>query len=155
VEARPLGFELMGISEIAVVTNVDENGFPNTRAMFNLRRKEQFPDIADYLKKNEKDFTVYFSTNTSSRKIAELKQNPKVSVYYSFSRKFRGLMLRGEMETVLDAQIRENVWQAGWEMYYPDGAQDQDHTILRLFPVFAKYYDRLEICCFYPNGENR
>lgn len=154
-KARKLSLDLMEISEIAVLTTVNEKGYPNTRAMFNLRRHVQFPDISQYLEKNEEDFTVYFSTNTSSEKIEEARANPKVSVYYSLPGEFRGLMLSGDIEPVSDENIRENIWQAGWEMYYPKGPRDPDHTVLRIFPAFAKYYHKLETFCFYPGGETQ
>jgi phosphatidylethanolamine-binding protein (PEBP) family uncharacterized protein len=58
----------MRIAEAAYVTTIDPDGFPQTRAMFNLRRKEQFPGLASLFKDHQYDFLVYFTTNTSSLK---------------------------------------------------------------------------------------
>jgi general stress protein 26 len=52
-------------------------------------------------------------------------------------------MLSGEMELVTDGTEQARVWQKGWEMYYPKGVHDPDHTVLRLRPSAAKYYHQL------------
>jgi general stress protein 26 len=138
-----LGLDLMETAEAAYVTTIDPEGFPQTRAMFNLRRKELFPGLAALFKGHEDDFLVYFTTNTSSPKIGHIRNNPKVAVYYCRAGEFRGLMLSGEMERVTDRVEKARVWQKGWELYYPGGAHDSDHTVLRLRPMTAKYYHQL------------
>ncbi len=57
-------------------------------------------------------------------------------------------MLGGEIEIVTEREIKEVIWQKDWEMYYPGGPDDPDHTILRLFPMFAKYYHQLNFANF-------
>jgi general stress protein 26 len=143
-EAQRLSVDLMEIADAAYVTTIDPDGFPQTRAMFNLRRNKQFPGLAALFKGHQNDFLVYFTTNTSSPKIGHIKKNPKVSVYYCKPGEFRGLMLSGEMETVTDPAEKEKIWQTGWEMYYPGGVHDPDHTVLRLRPMSAKYYHQLD-----------
>ena len=147
-DARRLSCELMETAEAAIVTTIDPEGFPQTRAMFNLRRKEQFPGLAGLFLKHKGDFLVYFTTNTSSPKIAHIKANPRASVYYCLPSAFRGLMLSGEMEIVADKKEKDQVWQQGWELYYPKGVHDPDHTVLRLRPVIAKYYHQLNFFTF-------
>ena len=146
-EAKRLGLELLETAEAAILTTIDSGGFPQTRAMFNLRRKEQFPGLVGLFKKHRDDFLVYFTTNTSSPKTAQIKVNPRVSVYYHKPAEFRGLMLSGEME-IADSTVKESIWQPGWEMYYPGGVHDPDHTVLRLNPVVAKYYHQLQFFHF-------
>ena len=147
-DAVCLSLELMETAEAAIVTTIDPEGFPQTRAMFNLRRGEQFPGLAALFKKRPDDFLAYFTTNTSSSKIAHIKVNPRVSVYYCKPGEFRGLMLSGQVELVADRTEKERVWQKGWEQYYPGGVHDPDHTVLRLRPMIAKYYHQLEFFTF-------
>lgn len=147
-EAASLSLELMETAETAIVTTVDPAGFPQTRAMFNLRGREQFPGLASLFASHRNDFLVYFTTNTSSPKIAHIKQNPRVAVYYCIASEFRGLMLSGEMEIVADRAEKEQVWQKGWERYYPGGVHDPDHTVLRMRPMAAKYYHQLNFFNF-------
>ncbi|KUK27322.1 MAG: Uncharacterized protein XD60_0564 [Acetothermia bacterium 64_32] len=37
-------------------------------------------------------------------------------------------MLGGEVEIVADPGIRNALWNAGWERYYPAGPDDPDYT---------------------------
>lgn len=147
-EARQLSLELMEIAEAAYLTTIDRDGFPQTRAMLALRNKNQFPDLSELFDKHQDDFLVYFTTNTSSPKIEQIKRNPKVSVYYCKPDEWRGLMLGGEIEIVVDKDVKEAIWQKGWEMYYPKGVHDPDHTILCLYPIVAKYYHQLNFAQF-------
>lgn len=149
-EAKRLSNDLLETAETAIVTTIDQDGFPQTRAMFNLRRKEQFPGLADLFVKHREDFTIYLTTNTSSPKIGQIRKNAKASVYYCRPGEFRGLMLSGEMEIVTDRAEKEKVWQEGWQMYYPRGVNDPDHTVLRLRPLVVKYYHQLDFFTFTP-----
>ena len=142
--ARILSLELMEISKAAYLTTIDAQGFPQTRAMVNLRRKEQYPGLHGLFKEHDEDFMIYFSTNTSSEKIAHIKSNPKVSVYYCKPEQIRGVGLCGEIEIIMAKEIKEAIWQPVWEIYYPEGLDDPDYTVLRLFPSFAKIYHQLD-----------
>lgn len=141
--ARRRSLDLMSIAEVAYVTTIDADGFPHTRAMFNLRNREQFPGAMEIFHGHDADFVSYFTTNTSSIKVAEILRNPKVAVYFSRCGEFRGLMLRGEMQIVEESTIKEAVWQKGWEIYYPHGPLDADHSLLCFFPDSAIYYESL------------
>jgi general stress protein 26 len=149
-EARLQAAQLLAISDIVVVTTMAADGFPQTRAMFNLRNCTTFPTLTPLFASHQDDFTVYFSTNSSSSKVAQIKANPAVSVYYSRPDEWRGLMLGGTMEIVDDPAIKHSLWQPGWELYYPGGADDPDHTVLRLQPTAATYYHQLNNFRFEP-----
>jgi general stress protein 26 len=147
-DAKRLSLELLETSEAAILTTIDPDGFPQSRAMFNLRSAAQFPGFVELFKRHKDDFLVYFTTNTSSPKTAQIKVNPRASVYYHKPAEFRGLMLSGEMEIVTDSKVKESIWQPGWEMYYPGGVHDPEHTVLRLVPLVAKYYHQLRFFHF-------
>lgn len=122
----------------AYLTTVDEKGFPQTRAMFNLRNKERFPKLIPLFDKHQEDFTIIFSTNTSSTKITDIRFRPAVSVYYCNPDEWKGVMFGGEIEIVDDLELKKTLWHEGWERYYPKGYDDPDHTILRMVPNVAK-----------------
>jgi general stress protein 26 len=106
--------------------------------MLNLRDKEQYPNQVRLFETHQGDLMIYCSTNTSSGKIRQIKANPRVSVYYCNPAKFHGAMLRGDIEIVDDSELRQALWNDGWEMYYPGGPDDPDHTVLRLYPKSVK-----------------
>ncbi len=130
--------ELLEAADAAYVTTIDTDGYPQTRCMFNLRNKKQFPKLAGVFRDHREDFMILFSTNTSSEKITQIKANSAVCIYYCAPNDFHGLMLAGNIEILNDPGIRETVWQDGWERYYPKGPDDPDHTVLRLYPKKAK-----------------
>ncbi len=137
-EIRQLCLELMESAEVVYLTTIDKSGFPYVRSVFNLRNTKKFPTLTRLFNKHNDDFLVYLSTNTSSKKVSQIKENPSVSVYYCIPEKFRSLMLAGHIELVGDMEIKKTVWQDGWEMYFPKGVEDPDYTVLRLLPLFAR-----------------
>ncbi|MBI5526549.1 MAG: pyridoxamine 5'-phosphate oxidase family protein [Deltaproteobacteria bacterium] len=139
-EANDRALDLLGRADAAYATTLDQRGRPQTRAMFNLRNKVQFPGLSGFFATHSGRFAVFFTTNTSSPKVAELRSNPAVSVYYCAPKEFLGLMLGGDMEIVDDGATRNAIWQPEWSMYYPGGPDDPDHTVLRLIPSEAKLY---------------
>jgi len=142
-EAKKSGLKLMEESKAAILTTIDPEGFPITRAMFNLRNKEQFPEFSEFFENQQNQFTLYISTNTSSSKVAHLSKNPKMSVYFCDAEDFKGIMLGGSVEIVEDIEIKKKIWLDWWTRYYPEGVEDPDYTLLRLEPKNARYYYKL------------
>lgn len=142
-ETREQSLDLMASSEMAYLTTIGADWYPQTRAMENLRRKEKFPSLIDLFASHQDDFLVLFFTNTSSKKVAQVRENPKVSVYYCRPREYRGLMLGGEAEVIMDEELKTTLWQPGWELYCPAGPTDPDYAILSLVPQFGTYYHNL------------
>ena len=142
-EAKKSGLKLMEESKAAYLTTIDSDGFPLTRAMFNLRNKEQFPEFSEFFKKQQNLFSIYISTNTSSNKVTHLSKNPKMCVYFCDTEDFKGLMSGGLVEIVDDIEIKKAIWLDWWTKYYPEGLEDPDYTLLRLEPKNARFYYKL------------
>lgn len=152
-EARQSSRELMDVSDAAFLTTIDGGGNPQTRAVFNLRHKTQFPELTRLFSNHADDLVVYFSTNTSSEKIKQIKANPKVAVYYCNPSEFRGLMLGGTIEIITDMDEKEAIWQDGWDRYYSEGVRDPDYMLIRLAPSVARYYHQLDVVEFDPSAK--
>lgn len=133
-EIKKTVLELIETSPAAYLSTLSEDGYPYTRALLNMRDREQYPQQAGLFEGHNDDFMLLFSTNTSSGKIAQIKANPKVSVYYCKPEIFHGAMLAGDIEIVDDQKIKHALWNEGWEKYYPNGPDDPDYSVLRLFP---------------------
>ncbi|MDR1214155.1 MAG: pyridoxamine 5'-phosphate oxidase family protein [Propionibacteriaceae bacterium] len=112
---------------VALVASVDSDGFPNMKAMLPPRRREGVK-------------TFWFTTNTSSLRVAQYRANPKASIYFFDKRFFRGVMLRGTMEVLTDAASKELIWREGDTMYYPAGVTDPDYCVLRFTAEAGRYY---------------
>jgi general stress protein 26 len=109
---------LIGAASTVWVASVDEDGFPNVKAMFATG-------------KNEGMRVHFMSTNTSSRRAQQFIRNPKAAVYFCVPEAIDGVMLRGTMEVCTDAVHRELLWNPGDEKYYPKGVTDPDYCVLR------------------------
>ncbi|MFW9851060.1 MAG: pyridoxamine 5'-phosphate oxidase family protein [Candidatus Thorarchaeota archaeon] len=139
---REMALDLIERAKAAFLTTIDADGFPQTRGMFNLRNKESWPKFVSMFDEHHEDFMVLFTTNTSSTKVADIKNNQRVSVYYSIPDESRGLMLGGVIEIVDDDELKKFLWHNGWERYYPGGYNDPDHTVLRLYPTIGRGWNQ-------------
>lgn len=109
-------------------TNGDD-GTPNIKAMIKME--------------NEGLKTVWLSTNTSSRRVGQLRRDPKACLYFVDMEQWMGLMLVGEVEVRQDAASRQRLWREGFERYYPQGVTDPDYTVLRFTARQGNYYHGL------------
>ena len=137
-EIRKASLMLLESADGAYLTTIDHEGYPQTRCMFNLRNKEQFPKLIDMFKDHQDDFMILFTTNTSSAKVSQIKENSGVCIYYCKPGEFHGLMLSGNIEILDDPRVKEQLWHDGWERYYATGPNDPDHTVLKILPARAK-----------------
>ena len=142
-EVKRSGLKLMEESKAAYLTTIDTDGFPITRAMFNLRNRDQFPEFSKFFETQQNQFTIYISTNTSSSKVTHLDKNPKMCVYFCDTEDFKGFMLGGSVEIVDDKELKKKIWLDWWTRYYPEGLEDPDYTLLRLERKNARYYHKL------------
>ena len=135
--------KMMERSSFVDLTTIDSNGFPSTRAMLNLRNKEQYPHLVAIYSEEKNPLTVYMTTNTSSEKIREIAENGKACLYFCEAGFFHGILLQGVVEHVTDKEFRKRVWQKGWEIYYPKG--DEDYSALRFIPNKLKSYSNYQV----------
>ena len=118
---------LIDKQNVAFIGSVDVDGFPNTKAMLPPREREGI-------------HRFYFTTNTSSMRVAQYRENPKACLYFCDKRFFRGVMLKGMMEVLEDAEFKERIWRDGDSMYYPLGVTDPDYCVLRFTAQSGRYY---------------
>ncbi len=149
-EVKKFCLELMETSKAAYLTTINSEGYPITRAMFNLRNKEKFAVFTNFFNGLDNIFEIYFSTNTSSSKTEHIKNNPKISVYYCDTDDFKGVMFGGEVEIIDDLKLKKEIWEDWWTQYYPKGVDDPDYTLLRLKPKMAEFYSSLQKIQFKP-----
>lgn len=112
----------------AFLGSVDEDGFPNMKAMFAPRKID--------------GNCFYFSTNTSSMRVKQYRNNPKASVYFFNKGRFRyeGVMLIGTMEVLEDEKIKKEIWRTGDTMFYKQGVSAPDYCVLKFTAVKGRYY---------------
>lgn len=125
-------FDFIQKQKTAFVASVDDEGFPNLKAMYTPRKIE--------------GNCFYFSTNTSSLRSQQYLINPKASIYFYHRGRFQyeGIMLVGTMEVLLDPAIKKEIWQPGDTMYYPGGVTDPDYCVLKFTALRGRQYCSLK-----------
>lgn len=118
---------LIDKQNVSFISSVDENGYPNMKAMLPPRKREGIK-------------VFYFTTNTSSMRVRQYRSNPQASIYFCDRRFFRGAMLLGTMEVLEDEFHKEMIWQEGDTMYYPEGVTDPDYCVLRFTAKEGRFY---------------
>ena len=122
---------LIDKARVSIIGSVDEEGFPNSKAMLSPRKREGIKHL-------------FFTTNTSSMRVGQYLNNPKACVYFFDQRFFRGVMLKGVMEVLHDRASKEMIWRLGDEMYYPGGVTDPDYCVLRFTAQTGRYYSNFK-----------
>ncbi len=118
---------LIDKQDVAFIGSVDDKGFPNMKAMLPPRKREGIR-------------AFWFTTNTSSRRVAQYRANPNACIYFYNKRFFRGVQLLGTMEVLEDAVSKEMIWRDGDTIYYPGGVTDPDYCVLKFTAQTGRYY---------------
>lgn len=61
--------KLIDKQDVSFISSIDIEGFPNTKAMLPPRKREGIK-------------TFFFTTNTSSMRVAQFRKNSKASIYF-------------------------------------------------------------------------
>lgn len=84
----------------------------------------------------ETDFTVWFGTNPKSRKVDQIKNDPRVTLYYFDSKTSGYVMIQGKAQIIDDQKEKEKHWKVGWENFYQD--KDAGFVLIKVSPVWME-----------------
>ncbi len=121
-------FEFIEKQKVAFIASIDKDGFPNMKAMLMPRKIE--------------GNCFYFTTNTSSMRIEQYRENERASIYFFNKGRFRyeGVMLIGTMEVLEDLEIKKEIWRTGDTMFYRKGITDPDYCVLKFTAIKGRHY---------------
>ena len=101
----------------ALIT-LDSSGRPQARTL------DPFPP--------DENMVVWLGTNPRSRKVAAIRRNPHVTLYY-FDREAQAYVtINGIARLVNDAKAKLKWWKDDWKKFYPDRARD--YLLIRVTP---------------------
>lgn len=121
--------EIIAGSDYAALVTIGLDGFPSVRMM-------------DAFEPDE-GMVVWMGTNTLSRKVEEIRHNPKVAVYFADAKAPGYVTIRGTARLVDDPAETRARWKEGWTAFY---REDRSNYIL--IEVRA---ERIEVVN-YPSG---
>ena len=115
--------------KVSFIGSVDEEGFPNLKAMLKPRKIEGLKEM-------------YFTTNTSSMRVKQYLSNDKACVYFYHKGLFKyiGVMLKGTIEVLTDQVSKDMIWHKGDTLFYKGGVTDPDYCVLKFTAISGRYY---------------
>ncbi len=114
--------EIMIAAGTCSLITLDDEGRPRARAMD--------PFIP------EDDFTVWFGTNSNSRKVTQIKNDPRVTLYYFDINTDGYVVLNGIAQLVNDPVKKEEYWKKKWEDYYPN--KSDNYLLIKVSPIWIE-----------------
>ena len=119
--------------KVSFVCSVDDDGFPNVKAMLMPRKRN---GLKEFL----------FSTNTSSMRVRQYRENPRASIYFYHKGliRYEGVMLKGTMEVLTDQETKNLIWRKGDTIFYKKGVTDPDYCVLKYTAESGRHYRYLK-----------
>lgn len=101
---------IMTVARYCALITLDSSGRPQARTL------DPFPA--------DENMVVWLATNPRSRKVAEIRRNPRVTLYY-FDREGQAYVtISGIARLVNDPKEKAKRWKDEWKDFYPDRAKD-------------------------------
>ncbi len=72
----------------------------------------------------DEDMTTWFVTNPNSRKVQQIENNPKVTLYYLDNDLSGYVTIHGNAFLVNDQKQKEKLWKEQWIEHYPNKYDD-------------------------------
>ena len=80
------------------------------------------------------ELLVWIGTNPATRKVAQLRRNPRATLHYFDRETEAQLTLLGTATLVSDPAEKLRHWQERWAPFYPDGARSEEFILIRFAP---------------------
>lgn len=114
--------EIMSTTNTCALITIDNKGIPRVRTM------------DPFLPEN--DFTVWFGTNPKSRKVDQIKNNPKVTLYYLDSDDSGYVTIHGIAQIINDEVEKEKRWKDEWNAFYKN--KTNDYVLIKVSPKWME-----------------
>jgi general stress protein 26 len=75
--------------------------------------------------------SIWFATETTSGKIAQLQKNPKAAIYGYSRETMTEFRLFGKVELLTDTASRQKIWKDEYIQHFPEGINSPTMVILR------------------------
>ena len=116
-------FDFVMKKRIAILATVDGD-IPEMRVMF----------VAD----SDDDFTIWFATGKSSRKVKQIDSNPNVCIVVKSDSE--SVRIFGKAENVFDDTVKAEKWQDDWSQYFK-GKDDPEYSLIKVDSSKVEYWN--------------
>jgi general stress protein 26 len=101
---------IMRAAPYCALVTLDESGQPHVRTM------DPFPP--------DEAMVVWFGTHRMSRKVEEIRNDPRVAIHYLEPSGSGYVTIAGTARIVDSPDAKERYWKPEWEQFYPTGKED-------------------------------
>lgn len=116
------GKEIIAAAGYCALITIDDEGLARVRVMDPFALQD--------------DFTVWFGTNSKSRKIDQIKKNANVTLYYLDIEASGYVTIRGTAQIINDPQEKEKHWKKEWKAFYPD--YPKGYSLIKVTPKWME-----------------
>lgn len=117
--------QIIGKCVFPAFTTIDENGYPQSRAMM--------------VSGLDDDFTSYYITSRTSSKCSQIAENPNVSTLWTSvvepMRDWGSALVKGKASVTDDKKLRDRFWMDQLLFVFPGGADDPNFVIIVVKPI--------------------
>jgi len=114
---------IMTAARYCALITLDSSGRPQARTL------DPFPP--------DENMVVWLGTNPRSRKVAAIRRNPRVNLYYFDREEQAYVTISGVARLVNDEKEKAKRWKDEWKEFYPN--RDKDYLLIVVQP------ERLEV----------
>ena len=82
------------------------------------------------------DFVVWMGTNPVTRKVGQIRREPRVTLYYFDPESLGYVTLAGRAQIVEDPAEKARRWKDGWEAFYPD--REGGYALIEVVPEWIE-----------------
>jgi general stress protein 26 len=112
---------IMQRARYCTLVTLGDGGHPQARIM------DAFPP--------DEEMVVWMATTSSSRKVRELRNDPRVTLSYFDSKTMSYVTLVGRAELVGDPAEKAKRWKEDWAKLYKDRNRGDDYLLIRVTPI--------------------
>ncbi|MBX7220307.1 MAG: pyridoxamine 5'-phosphate oxidase family protein [Blastocatellia bacterium] len=110
--------EMMQKARYCTLVTLDRSGQPQARVV------DPFPP--------EEGMVIWIATNPVTRKVAEIKRNPRVTLCYVVENGGGYVTLIGKAQLVNSLAEKEKHWKKEWAAFYQDTYKGNDYMLIRV-----------------------
>jgi general stress protein 26 len=115
--------KMMETARYCALITLDETGHPTARTMD--------PFLP------EDNMVVWLGTNINSKKVQEIKNDSRVTLYYQSPNEVGYVLIKGHAFLVDDTLMKQKFWKNEWSRFY--SKEKSNYTLIKIIP------DKLEI----------
>jgi general stress protein 26 len=83
----------------------------------------------------EDELTVWMATTAASRKVAEIRGNPRVTLFFFDPKSAGAVTIVGEARLIDDAGEKARRWKPSWSRFYKQANRGPDYLLIRVQPL--------------------